>query len=196
VSLCVERCGDLTVGPAGTTQLDDASDGSLFRLGRPDVALASLAGGCLAERVVAHCLATSGGLREAAILQALRDHFAVEFGEDAHDLTDGGSHWVIGVVSMDLARVGGEDPRSALSHERERRLLHGELAGDAVEAGHDSPSARPSESRRGRPRRSTPRAREMTSYAIKAHSGIESTRVEPELTRGGPDQMGRVHGLC
>jgi hypothetical protein len=66
VPLCVERCGDLTVGKTSATQLDDASDGSLFRLGRPDVALASLAGGCLAERVVAYRFAASGGLREAA----------------------------------------------------------------------------------------------------------------------------------
>ena len=64
---------------------------------------------------------------------------AVEFGEDSHDLTDGRSHRVVGVVSMDLTGVGREELSSALSDESERRLLHSELAIEAVEASHDYP---------------------------------------------------------
>jgi hypothetical protein len=39
VPFCTERCCDLTVGAASTTQLDDASDGFLFGLDRPGVAV-------------------------------------------------------------------------------------------------------------------------------------------------------------
>jgi len=102
MSLGVERCDDLTIGAAGATQLDDASHSLLLGLDRPRVAIASLAGGGIAEGIVAYCLAANGCLREAAVPQALRDHTVVELGEDAHDLTDGGSHRVVGVVSMYL----------------------------------------------------------------------------------------------
>ena len=68
------------------TQLDDASDGFLFGLNRSGVALASLARGGVAEKVVAHRFAASGGLRSLAIPQALLDHLAVELGKNVHDL--------------------------------------------------------------------------------------------------------------
>jgi len=40
---------------------------------------------------------------------------------------------------MDLAGVDCEDPRAVLPDECECRLLHGELSGETVEAGHDDP---------------------------------------------------------
>jgi hypothetical protein len=87
VPLCVERCGDLTVGETSATELDDARDGFLFGLNRSGVALASLARGGVAERAVAYCLAASGGLRCAAVTQVLRDHLAVKLGKYLHDLS-------------------------------------------------------------------------------------------------------------
>jgi hypothetical protein len=87
VPFYVERGGDLAVGPASTTQLDDASDGFLFGLNRSGVALASLARGGVAERVVAHCLAATSGLRGAAVTQVLRDHLAVKLGKYLQDLS-------------------------------------------------------------------------------------------------------------
>jgi hypothetical protein len=87
VPLCVEGCGNLTVGAASLTQFDDASHGFLFGVGRPGVAVASLARGGVAERAVAYCLAASGGLRCAAVAQVLRDHLAVKLGKYLHDLS-------------------------------------------------------------------------------------------------------------
>jgi hypothetical protein len=48
------------------TQFDDASHGLLLGLDLPDVAVASLAGGGIAEGIVAYCLAASGCLYRAA----------------------------------------------------------------------------------------------------------------------------------
>jgi hypothetical protein len=55
------------------------------RSARPDVARESFARGGTAEEVVAHCLAASGGLREVAVPQALRDQLAVKLGKYLHD---------------------------------------------------------------------------------------------------------------
>ena len=67
MSLGVERCDDLTIGAAGATQLDDASHSLLLGLDRPRVAIASLAGGGIAEGIVAYCRAASGCLYRAAL---------------------------------------------------------------------------------------------------------------------------------
>ena len=63
--LCVEGCGDLTVGAPSLTQFDDARRGFLLSLDRLDVAVASLVRGDIPEGIVAHCLMASGCLREA-----------------------------------------------------------------------------------------------------------------------------------